>query len=87
MQTRIIGQIHDAIIALVREGEENEIAAIVYQNGVERVSRAFPWICVPLVIEAEMSPVGATWADMKDVGELGPNGIVKPDWPELFKAA
>jgi DNA polymerase I-like protein with 3'-5' exonuclease and polymerase domains len=87
MQSCIIGQIHDAIIALVREGEENQVAAIVYQNGVERVSRAFPWICVPLVIEAEMSPVGATWADMKDVGELGPNGIVKPDWPEVFKAS
>lgn len=85
LQTRIIGQIHDAIIALVREGEENEIAAIVYRNGVERVSRAFPWICVPLVIEAEMSPTGGTWAEMQDVGELGPGGIVKPDWADKFK--
>lgn len=85
MQSRIIGQIHDAIIGLVREGEENALASIVYENGVRRVSRVFDWICVPLVIEAEMSPVGGTWADMRDVGELGPGGIVKPEWENIFK--
>lgn len=84
MQSRAIGQIHDAIIGLVREGEENALASIVYKNGVEKVSRLFPWICVPLVIEGEMSAVGGTWAEMQDVGELGPQGIVNPAWVDKF---
>ena len=86
MESRLIGQIHDAIIGLVKEGEENKIASIVYKNGVERVSKLFPWICVPLVIEGEMSAVGGSWAAMQDIGELGPQGIVRPDWESLFKA-
>lgn len=85
LQSVIIGQIHDAIIALVREGEEDRLAQIVYHNGVERVSKEFPWICVPLVIEAEMSEVGDSWAHMVDVGALGPDGIANTSWLDKFK--
>lgn len=84
LQSVIIGQIHDAIIALVKEGEEDRIASIVYRNGVERVSREFPWICVPLVIEADASEVGGSWAKMTEVGAVGPNGISDPDWRKRF---
>ena len=87
LQSVIIGQIHDAIIALVKEGEEDKLAQIVYHNGVERVSKEFPWICVPLVIEAEASAVGGSWAKMTDVGALGNNGIADPEWIKKFEVA
>ena len=87
LQSVIIGQIHDAIIALVKEGEEDRLAQIVYHNGVERVSKEFPWICVPLVIEAEASAVGGSWAKMTDVGALGNNGIADPEWIKKFEVA
>ena len=87
LQSVIIGQIHDAIIALVKEGEEDRLAQIVYHNGVERVSKEFPWICVPLVIEAEASAVGGSWAKMTDVGALGTNGIADPEWIKKFEVA
>lgn len=86
LQSVIIGQIHDAIIALVKEGEEDKLARIIYHNGVERVSKEFPWICVPLVIEAEMSEVGGSWAKMTDVGALGSDGIADRDWISRFKS-
>ena len=81
----IIGQIHDAIIALVKEGEEDKLAQIVYNNGVKRVSKEFPWICVPLVIEAEASEVGGSWAKMTDVGALGETGIADSNWIKKFE--
>lgn len=87
LQSVIIGQIHDAIIALVKEGEEDALAQIVYRNGVERVSKEFPWICVPLVIEAEASAVGGSWAKMTDVGALGPDGIADVNWAKKFEVA
>jgi DNA polymerase I-like protein with 3'-5' exonuclease and polymerase domains len=84
MKSRLIGQIHDAIIALVADGEEDMVASTVYRNGVERVSRQFPWICVPLVIEAEASELGGAWAHMTDVGALDPGGIADRDWRKKF---
>jgi DNA polymerase I-like protein with 3'-5' exonuclease and polymerase domains len=85
LKSVIIGQIHDAIIALVKEGEEDALARIIYHNGVERVSKEFPWICVPLVIEAETSAVGGSWANMTDVGALGPDGIADTEWHKKFE--
>lgn len=87
LKSVIIGQIHDAIIALVKEGEEDAIARIVYRNGVERVSKEFPWICVPLVIEADASAVDGSWAKMTEVGALGPDGIADPEWIKKFEVA
>ena len=85
LRSRIIGQIHDAIIALVADGEEDRVASIVYRNGVEGVSRQFPWICVPLVIEAEASELGGAWAHMTDVGALGPEGMQDREWKKRFQ--
>ena len=58
---------------------------IVYRNGVERVSKEFPWICVPLVIEADASAVDGSWAKMTEVGALGPDGIADRDWRNKFE--
>ena len=56
---------------LVKEDEEKDVLRIVYENGVKNTSELFPWICVPLVIEADGSEPGGTWAEMKELGALG----------------
>jgi len=84
LQSRIIGQIHDAIIGLVKEGEEDAFTSIIYKNGVERVSQEYAWISVPLVIEVEASDVGGVWSEMKDVGEACEYGIKDKNWQSKF---
>lgn len=84
LQSRIIGQIHDAIIGLVKEGEEDAFTSIIYKNGVERVSQEYAWISVPLVIEVEASAVGGVWSEMKDVGEACEYGIKDKNWQSKF---
>ena len=84
LQSCIIGQIHDAIIALVKEGEEDKVARIIYGNGVKRVSQEFPWICVPLVIEADASAVDGSWAKMTEVGALRTEGMPE-NWQSKFE--
>lgn len=70
LQSRIIGQIHDAIVVLVKDEEIETVKNIIYRNGVTRVMKAFPWIHVPLVIEADISESGGTWANMVESCEL-----------------
>lgn len=86
LKSCIIGQIHDAIIALVKEGEEDQVAKIVFGNGVKRVSQEFPWICVPLVIEADASLVDGSWAKMTEVGALRTEGMPE-NWQAKFEVA
>ena len=86
LKSVIIGQVHDAIIALAHEGEEDALARIIYNNGVTRVSKEFDWICVPLVIEAEASEVGGSWAKMTDVGALCSEGIADREWRKRYEA-
>ena len=66
----IVGQIHDAKIALVHEDEVEEMDEIIRYNGAERIRKEWEWIIVPLTIEAEGAKPGETWADMEDLGEL-----------------
>lgn len=93
LQSRIVGQIHDAIILLVKDEENEVVEDILYKNGVVGVMDAFKWIHVPLVIEAETSESGGSWAVMggehalafsanaRTNGAQDPNEAV--DWVDL----
>ena len=72
LQSRIIGQIHDAIVVLVKDEELERVKEILYHNGVTRVMEKFKWIHVPLVIEADISESGGSWASMPYSEALGP---------------
>lgn len=72
LQSRIIGQIHDAIVVLVKDEELERVKEILYHNGVVRVMEKFKWIHVPLVIEADISESGGSWASMPYSEALGP---------------
>jgi len=67
MKTLIIGQIHDSIVADVPDEEMEEYLVLAKKVMCKMVRKFWPWIIVPIDIEAEATPVGGTWAEKKGV--------------------
>jgi len=65
MKTLVVGQIHDSLVADVPVGELEDYLKLAYHVMVTRLMQHWKWICVPLNIEAEVSPPGMSWADVK----------------------
>lgn len=66
-ESLIIGQIHDSIIFdFVRE-EIDDILAKAYEIMTQDIRKHWPWIIVPLDVEAELCPPGASWFEKKEV--------------------
>jgi DNA polymerase I-like protein with 3'-5' exonuclease and polymerase domains len=63
MQSLVIGQIHDSIVADVPERELAQYVALARKLMVDRLRKRWDWITVPLGIEVERSPVNGSWAD------------------------
>jgi DNA polymerase-1 len=61
MRTKIIGQIHDSIVSDVYKKELRNYLEICQQVMTKDVRKHWPWIIVPLSIEAEVAPVGGNW--------------------------
>jgi DNA polymerase-1 len=64
-QTRIIGQIHDAIILDVHPKELKKVIKIMQCIMCNDVRQHWPWITVPLEVDAEVCDVDASWAEKK----------------------
>jgi len=67
MRSLIVGQIHDSIVSDVHKDETEDYLEIAKQVMTIDVKKHWPWINVPLTIEAEVAPVGGTWYDKKKV--------------------
>lgn len=67
MRSKVIGQIHDSILADVRVDELNEYLSLVKEVTTVVVPKLWKWIIVPLEIEAEVCPEGGSWYDKKQV--------------------
>lgn len=67
MQTVIVGQIHDSIVADIVPSERDEFLGLVYEVMTKLLQKHWPWLIVPLEIEAEVAPVGGSWADKEEV--------------------
>ncbi len=63
MKTLIVGQIHDSIVADVPEAEVEDYIHLCRRVMLKLLRRAWPWIIVPLDIEAEVAPVDGSWVD------------------------
>lgn len=63
MKTLIIGQIHDSMIADIVPSERDEFLAICHRVTTRLLQRHWPWIILPMEVEAEVAPVGGSWAD------------------------
>ena len=62
-KTRIVGQIHDAILLDVNPYELEHVAKTVKEVMVDRLTEAWDWITVPLEVEAEVFPVDGCWIE------------------------
>ena len=67
MKAKIVGQIHDSIIADVPEYEVDEYLILAEEIMCHRLLEEWSWIIVPLEIEAEVTPIGGSWFDKKEV--------------------
>ena len=76
MKTRVIGQIHDSIVALVHMDELQFYLDLVYDIMAKRVKKEWKWIIVPLEVDADVTPEAGSWAQKaawtKDNGIWGP---------------
>ena len=62
-KTKLIIQIHDAILLDVHPDELGEVADIVHAVTTEQLPKAWSWIIVPLEVKAELCPVDGSWAE------------------------
>ena len=59
--TKIIGQIHDAIILDVHPDELEYIAQVIHRVTCEDLPKAWKWINIPLEVEMEICPIDGSW--------------------------
>lgn len=66
MESLIIGQIHDSgIFDLVPEEAYPVLSGFRHQ--IQSLHKTWSWINVPLEVEAELAPPGASWFDKKEI--------------------
>jgi len=65
LQTKIVGQIHDALILDVVPEELEYVGKLVHRITTKDLPEAWDWINIPLVVEADLTPVDGSWADLK----------------------
>jgi DNA polymerase-1 len=61
MKTKIVGQIHDSIVADVPDAEFKDYLALSNEVMTKKITKHWPWIITPLEVEAEASPVNGSW--------------------------
>lgn len=67
--SRMIGQVHDSLLFDAAPSEVPAIVEMVRRIAAEELPRIWPWIIVPLRVEAKVSEVGGSWAKMTVVEE------------------
>ncbi len=65
LKSRLIGQIHDAIVINVWPDELELVMAICYKYMIKKLMREWTWIIVPLEIEADITDVDAPWSEKR----------------------
>jgi len=66
MNSKLIGQIHDALVFDVHPDELVQVYEMAQDIGVRQLREQFKWINVPLQLEAELCPVDGSWAEKKE---------------------
>lgn len=67
MRSRIIGEIHDALVAEVHPEELEEFIRISWWFMTKKIPQIWPWVTVPLDVEVEVCPVNESWANKKKI--------------------
>lgn len=65
MKSKIVGQIHDSIVASVHVKELQDYIALARHIMTDRLRKHWDWIITPIDIEVEVAPAGGSWFDKK----------------------
>lgn len=65
----IVGQIHDSIVADVHHKELKPFLRLCQEVMVDQLTKAWPWIIVPMEVDFEVAPEGKSWFE-KETYEL-----------------
>jgi DNA polymerase I-like protein with 3'-5' exonuclease and polymerase domains len=89
MKTKIVGQIHDSFQADVPHRERQAFMDLARDVMTRQLPKAWAWLIVPLEIEIDVAPEGASWHDKKlwlqDGGPWRPADVAQ--WEEKFGPA
>lgn len=83
-RSRLVGQIHDCAVGNVHPAERDDYIDLLSSIMTDEIKRAWKWITVPLVVEAEVCPIDGPW-NLKTVWEDSGSGYVPKDlgkWEE-----
>ncbi len=67
MKTRIVGQIHDSIVADIAPGERNDFFYLARDVMSCQLRKAWRWLIVPMPIDAEVAEPDASWYEKKSI--------------------
>ena len=65
--TKLVGQIHDSILLDVHPDELDHVLAVVKRVTCEDLVEHWPWIIVPLEVEAELCGVDLSWYHKEEI--------------------
>ncbi len=66
-KTKILGQIHDSMLIQFHRKEIDDVLHQAKHIMTVKIRKAWPWISVPLKVEAEIAGKGESWAKKKGV--------------------
>jgi len=69
--SKIYGQIHDSIVFDFHPPEVEHILRTIKRIATEDIRKEQDWIKVPLLLEAELTPIEGTWYDKKKINNQG----------------
>lgn len=83
-KTRVIGEVHDSVQFDGPASERDDVIGMATKIMTRDITKSFTWLNVPLVVEAEVCPVGLSWYDKVVVVDKG-NGAYAPADMEKFE--
>jgi hypothetical protein len=63
----VVGEVHDSLLIDADPSEVPALVEMVRRIAAEELPRIWPWIIVPLRVEAKSSEVDGSWAKMRVV--------------------
>lgn len=63
--SRLVGQVHDSMILDIHPAELEHVMFTIFRVTCEELPKAWPWIVVPLEVEAEVAEVDEPWSAKK----------------------
>lgn len=66
LESKLVGQIHDAVVLDIYPPELLQVYNIVIDLVKNKLPKVFPFVIVPMEIEAELCPVDAPWSEKSE---------------------